>query len=170
MLVNWVPTLSSEGVPTLVATDVAVWEEGAAGLTRYNFSDEQAPAWAGNLAGWKAAPGDMTACTPGAVFSTASLQCEKCPPGSFQEGSRCTPCPPGFYAPDSGTLQCLPCLRSGYAEEAGMVACRACEGNYEVAAGTTAAVSGEACVCKSGFTFNCKWHIWKVCRGLGVEG
>ena len=161
MFVNWVPEETSDGV-RLVATKIAQWEEGAAGITRYEFDDKSAPAWAGGVLGWDAVPGDGSACAPGHVFSLASLQCELCPAGTFQDASNCALCSRGYHAPGPGHLECLPCLQSGYAEREGMTACTPCARNHEMRGGARASASDADCVCRQGYTAGCSWPVWQV--------
>ncbi len=76
---------------------------GGKGLQR---DETVQPMWGPDgLVGWDTIPEDGTSCGSGSVYSSVTMQCVLCPPGTAQVGSDCVPCDLGTSAPLPGMLQ-----------------------------------------------------------------
>jgi hypothetical protein len=68
-------------------------------------------------------------CAAGQYLDTASLTCEFCNPGTFNNEtgrSACPQCFPGFYQPASGQSQCIPCAPGTNTTSSGQTQCTPC--------------------------------------------
>lgn len=159
---------AAEGNWKMLAVPIGSYVPGT-GIAKLKDADFE---WSSRERGWGKLLRADYRCSAGEGFSSESLRCEQCLPGTASPGNNapCTPCPRGTHASDAGANQCEACEDDVYADAVGMAECIACPTHYHaVVRGEHGAVRSEDCKCEPGRLLHCSLEPYEAgLIGCGV--